>query len=63
MINSWKIFRRIFRSSKNNDKLKWGAKKKEIAVLHEKNVQSAINEKTSSLQINRILDLKTIHTA
>jgi len=26
--------------------------KKEIAVLHEKNVQSAINEKTSSLQIN-----------
>jgi len=26
--------------------------KKEIAVLHEKNVQSAINEKTSSLQVN-----------
>jgi len=26
--------------------------KKEIAVLHEKNVQSAINEKTSSLKIN-----------
>jgi hypothetical protein len=26
--------------------------KKEIAVLHEKNVQSAINEKTSALQIN-----------
>nr|WP_314492092.1 exodeoxyribonuclease VII large subunit [uncultured Chryseobacterium sp.] len=26
--------------------------KKEIAVLHEKNVQSAINEKTASLQIN-----------
>lgn len=26
--------------------------KKEIAVLHEKNVQSAINEKTASLQVN-----------
>ncbi|UZT99017.1 hypothetical protein ODZ84_05440 [Chryseobacterium fluminis] len=26
--------------------------KKEIAILHEKNVQSAINEKTSSLQIS-----------
>lgn len=26
--------------------------KKEIAVLHEKNVQSAINEKTASLKVN-----------
>ncbi|OBW39409.1 hypothetical protein AB670_04256 [Chryseobacterium sp. MOF25P] len=41
-----------FREQQKHRQAEMESYKKEIAVLHEKNVQSAINEKTASLKVN-----------
>ncbi|KFC19639.1 hypothetical protein [Chryseobacterium sp. FH1] len=54
-VTSWKQLEDLqknFQEQQKQRQAEMESYKKEIAVLHEKNVQSSINEKTSSLQVN-----------